>query len=93
MLDLRGALEKKQISDPVQQVVLSAAARTACQPLDRSRDGKSVPCVAEQGTQVALYPMKHRIAIAMTRRTPRAGAPASVPGWSTRAGARPTCTW
>jgi hypothetical protein len=78
--DLADALAQKQISDPVQQVVLAAAQRTACQPLDRSRDGKSVPCVAQQGTQVALYPMKHRIAIAMD---PERGE-----SWGSRLGAR-----
>lgn len=80
MPDLKGALDDKQISDLIQQVVLAAAARTSCQPLDRSRDGKSVPCVSEQGTQVALYPLKHRIAIAME--------PEKAEGWGNRLGAK-----
>lgn len=80
MLDLQAALDAKDIGPAVQQVVLAAAAITSCQPLDRSRDGQSVPCVAEQGTQVAAYPMKHRIAIAM--------APDQAESWGRRLGAR-----
>lgn len=80
MPDLREALEQKHISEPVQRVVLAAAERTGCQPLDRSRDGNSVPCVAQQGTQVALYPMKHRIAIAMD--------PEKAEGWGAPLSAR-----
>lgn len=80
MLDLQAALDEKQISEPVQRVVLAAAQQTSCQPLDRSRDGHSVPCVAEQGTQVALYPMKHRLAITM--------APDKAEHWGARLGAK-----
>jgi hypothetical protein len=88
--DLRAALADKQIGAAVQQVVLGAAERISCQPLERSRDGKSVPCVHEQGTQVAAYPMKHRIAIAM--------APDEAESWGRRLGAKlerksPTTTY
>lgn len=78
--DLSAALADKQIGAAVQQVVFAAAGRISCQPLDRSRDGTSVPCVYEQGTQVAAYPMKHRIAIAM--------APDRADAWGRRLGAQ-----
>lgn len=80
MSDLHAALADKQIGSAVQQVVLAAATQTSCQPLDRSRDGQSVPVVYEQGTQVAAYPMKHRIAIA--------AAPDKADEWARRLGAR-----
>ena len=80
VLDLQAALDAKKIEPAVRQVVLAAAARTSCQPLDRSRNGQSVPCVAEQGTQVAAYPMRHRIAITST--------PQDAQAWASRLGAR-----
>lgn len=80
MTDLHQLLDAKHVSAPIQAVVLGAAERVSCQPLDRSRDGRTVPCVKEQGTQVALYPARRSIAIAME--------PAQAEIWGERLGAR-----
>lgn len=80
--DLATALAVMRIGAAVQPVVLGAAARVSCQPLDRTRDGRRVPCVPEQGTQTAAYPMKRRIAIAM--------AVDQAESWGRRLGARLT---
>ena len=79
MTDLHDLLSERGTDARLVSLIDDVAAAHPCAPLEGTRDTSSVPVVREQGGQVALYPMRRRLAIAVE--------PDSATHWALRVGA------